>query len=138
MGLLAWPGRTVRSSNGSTLGAHLHDTCDDMEKHVIRLHRPACCLPCFPRSPDRNKAPQMQFADVLSVKPRHARRLRSMSGAAYPESKVAYHDDSSNQVKVFFDLFFGSRYARRIYDLACLPSRRPRLPPRRQLDQGVT
>lgn len=32
MGLLAWPGRTDRSSNGSTLGAHLHDTCDDMDK----------------------------------------------------------------------------------------------------------
>lgn len=35
-----WPGRTVRSSNSSTLGAHLHDTGDDMEKHVVGLHRP--------------------------------------------------------------------------------------------------
>lgn len=75
-GFAGWPGRTVRGSNGSTLGAHLHGTSDDMEKTRCPSSQ-ACLPPCFPRSPDRCKAPQMQFAVMLPVKPRHARRLRS-------------------------------------------------------------
>lgn len=56
----------------------------------------------------------MQFAVALPVRPRQARRLRSKSGAACPESKVLYHDDGLSEVEAF-----GGRYASGIYDLVC-------------------
>lgn len=138
MGLLAWPGRTVRSSNGSTLGAHLHDTCDDMDKTRCPSSQ-ACplstCPPCFPRSPDRNKAPQMQFAVVLPAN----HDMPGLSGARPDQpilkSRLCITMTAQMRWKPLV-LFFGSRHGCRIYGLACL-SRRPSLPLRKHQDHTV-